>query len=465
MPSEDGFDTANVIFLAGQKQNIDPAAIPESILARQECDSCGKETFRRCAHCNRDWFCGQKCQDQMSLAHLAKCSARPVTAADILFDDVIKDQFPRDEETREAFGFNRCSHWMEESHLLGLYRGFLLYLNDPEISPVKLNNWQKNGMLTREIIERFCAIPESSRGKYFPWFLRNQHVLDNSTAVPEFQVRENPILRALDAARLYLEPEDRNKDLCEFQPIEKRYCFIFYALALDSSSPNPNWVEFDLWYDFGFALCTDEYHEKALGALYSRLVGGKKFFRDYDRSLGIGSNCAASLPTCSFDEFWRAWRDGGMGDLFNKYGIYSELDIGTGHILERKVRFHHLREFIAFPVEKHELRPSVWRLKHFLALDDNTPLRGFPKIEAALQEYGFAPQLDPRTRINLRQFYKRLFNTGDPLEVHRAKERGELLEHADSRLRLTDERVRDVLRKMDSTRLMTNGASSMTSTG
>jgi hypothetical protein len=384
----------------------------------------------------------------MSLAHLAKCSARSVTTADILFDDVIKDEIPRDEETRKAFGFNRCSHWMEESHLLGLYRGLLLCLPDTEISPISLNNWQKNGMLKREIIKRFRTIPEQSRGKYFPWFCRNQHVLDNSTPVPRCQGRQNPILRALDAAGPYLEPEDRGKDFCEIQPDEKRYCFFFYALALDSSSPNPNWVKLNLWYDFGFALCTDEYHEKTLGALYSQLVGGGKFFRDYDRSLGIVTNRAASLPTCSFDEFWRAWRNGEMADLFDKYGV--EFEMGTGHRLERDVGLHHFREFMAFPVEKHELRPSVWRLKHLLALDDNTPLGGFPQIEKASQEYGFTRQLDPRTRINLRQFYKQLLNTGDPLEVHRAKERGEFLVYADSLLRLSDNRVRDVLRKLDS---------------
>lgn len=385
----------------------------------------------------------------MSLDHLAKCSARSITTADILFDDVIKDQFPRDEETREAFGFNRCSHWKEESRLLGLYRGFLLFLHDRELSPVELNKWQKNGTLTREIIERFHAIPENSRGGYFPWFLRNQHVLDNSTPMPQLQGPENPILRALDAARPYLEPEDRDKDLYELQPIEKRYCFIFYALALDSSIPNPNSIEFNLWYDFGFALCTDEYHEKNLGALYSKLVGGEKFFKDYDKSLGIASNCDATLPTCSFDEFWRAWRDGTMADLFDKYGVGGGIDGGTGSGLGRNIGFHHLREFLAFPFEKHELRPSVWRLKHLLALDDNTPLTGFPEIEEASHEYGFTPQIDARTRINLRQFYRELLNTVDPLEVHRAKERGELMGYAESQLILVEERVRDVLQKMD----------------
>ncbi len=73
----------------------------------------------------------------MSLDHLAKCSARPITTADLLFDDVVKDQFPKDPQTREDFGFSRCSHPREESNILGLYRGLLLLIPGLEIEPVK----------------------------------------------------------------------------------------------------------------------------------------------------------------------------------------------------------------------------------------------------------------------------------------------------------------------------------------
>lgn len=44
----------------------------------------------------------------MSFHHLTKCSARPITAADILLYDVVKNEIPKDNPTREAFGFNRC---------------------------------------------------------------------------------------------------------------------------------------------------------------------------------------------------------------------------------------------------------------------------------------------------------------------------------------------------------------------
>lgn len=457
MWDEDNFDTVGALSLPEKGMPIYPETVSASILARDECLSCGRETSRRCKHCNMDWFCSQKCQDRMSLAHLTKCSARPITTADRLFDDAIKDQIPEDEETCEAFGFSRCGRWMEKSHLLGLYKGLLLYMQDPEISPVKLHEWQKEDMLAKKIIKRISALPENSRGGYFSWFLQNQHVVDNTTAVPRLQGHDNPILQALDAARPYLELEDCDKYPHDFEPTEKWHCFIFFALALDSSTPTPNWVELDLWYDFGFALCTDEYHERSLGALYSRLVGGTKFFKDYDKSLGIDSHGPSSLPTCSFDEFWQAWQNGSMGDLFDKYGIDTESNSDPENWLGHPMGFPYLREFMSFPVEKHGLRPSVWRLKHLLALDYNAPLRSFPEVKEAAEEYGFTSQLDPRTKMSLGRFYGQLIKAGDPLKVHRAKERGKLLEYAQSSRGITDERLREVFRKVDSTSLMANG--------
>ncbi|KAJ5560361.1 hypothetical protein N7513_002760 [Penicillium frequentans] len=430
-------DAASDLPFPEEEMPVYPGTVSGSTLTRDECQSCGRETYRHCEHCNRGWFCSQGCQDRMSLDHLAKCSARPITAADILFDDVLKDQIPNDEETCEAFGFSRCGHAREKSHLLGVYQGLFLYIQDPEISPVNLHKWQKKGMLVTKIIEKFSAVPENSRGGYFPWFLRNQHVLDNTKAVRRLQGEDNPILRAIAAARPCLELEDCDKDPLEFEPIGKRD----YAITLDSSTPNPNWVELDLWYDFGFAVCADEHNERGLGALYTRLFGGTKSSREYDKSLGISPRSQSSLPTCSFDEFWRAWENGTMGSLFDKYGIDTRLGQLNG--------VPHLRHFMSFPVEKHGFRPSVWRLKHLLALNDNTPIQSFPKVKEAAEEYGLTSQLDTKTRMALRQFYGELIKAGDPLEVHRAKESGKLLEYAQSSLGVTDQKLRDVLRKLD----------------
>lgn len=93
-----------------------------------------------------------------------------------------------------------------------------------------------------------------------------------------------------------------------------------------------------MWYGFGFVLCTNEYHKGDLGVLYSKLVGGRKIFRDYDKNLGIVFNNTPSSPTCSFDEFWRAWQNGRITQLFDKNGISYESGRTRGFWLEQKNR-------------------------------------------------------------------------------------------------------------------------------
>lgn len=51
----------------------------------------------------------------------------------------------------------------------------------------------------------------------------------------------------------------------------------------------------------------------------------------------------------------------------------------------------------------------------------------------------------------MRQFYRELFKEAELVEVHKAKERGKLLVYAKRRCRDMDDRVRDVLQKIDST--------------
>lgn len=371
----------------------------------------------------------------MRLSHLTKCSARSITTADRLCDDVISDQLPDDPETREHFGFTRCRDGREQSHLLGLYQGLVLSLN---VEAIQLNAWREKNVLASRIIETFSKKPEQNRGGYFPWFLRNQHILDSSHPPLQLNGKDNPVARAVNAAWPYLDPADRVKPFKQLEPPSKRHCFLVYAMALDSSHPNPyDGAEFDLWYDFGFSVCRDEWGEQRLGALYSQLVGGNKFLTDYDQSLGTTIRNYPEKPTCSFKDFWLAYEDGSLANLFRQYGL--------GRMLDRDVG---LEEFLSFPLAQRELRPSVWRLKHFLALDPNTPLGNFPKVEAAAQEYGFTSQLNAGTRLALRQFYEQLFRKVNPLMVHEAKNRGELCEYAESNIDVIDDGVRHVLQTL-----------------
>ncbi|KAK3375576.1 hypothetical protein B0T24DRAFT_616552 [Lasiosphaeria ovina] len=395
-----------------------------------ECEICETETARRCSFCSRGWFCSANCQERMSMYHLAKCSARSLTTADILCRDAIADEMPSDPQTRDDFGFSRCRTRHEESHLLGMYRGMVALSDDVHANEV--HEWRVKGILADKIDEFYLKIPERHRGSYYPWFARNKHLLDPAVPPIDTAGKDNPLLRAIELAKPYLDAADRDKDFRELEPPAKRYCFVFFAMALESSRPNPGWEELDMWYDFGFATCADEYDEGGLGSLYNRLLGGNKYFEDYNRSLGVAPDRRMpSQQPCPFSDFWRAWEARSLPRLFDRYGLGGSA---------------HLRHFLSFPAGKP--RPSVWRLRHMLALDDNTPLGGFPEIEAAAREYGFTPALDARTKIELLQFYRKLINRGDALEIHSARARGNLLEYARKCLPDIDGRVREVLKRL-----------------
>ncbi|KUI65363.1 hypothetical protein VM1G_11265 [Cytospora mali] len=425
---------------------IEPPPLIESQLAKPpvpvgeptigECSVCERATSRPCSLCNLDLFCSQRCQDQMSIWHLRKCCGRQITTADLLENDVMRDVLPEDEQVRDDYGFSRCRSRMEDSHLLGLYGGVFKAF---EVSAPQVHAWRQSGELTKRIIELFSERGKSYQGSYYPWFLRNQHLLDESTPPFDWNGRDNPLIQAIEAARPYLSAEDRNKLPGEIQPSAKRDCFLFYAMALNSFHPSPD-DELDIWYEAGFATC----EEGQLGSMYSMLVGGHKHRKDYCRSLGIPYDSHLPDPaTCSFEEFWRAWDTRKLAGLLRAYGLLNDSDI---HGPRRQL----LSSFLSCP--KGLPRPSVWRLKHFLALDRHTSQREFPGMDDAVRQFGFDGSLDAKTQTLLTDFYKRLFGVGDPLRIQEARDCGKLLSYArslDGRFKVEDE-VIQVLQKLGS---------------
>jgi len=81
---------------------------------------------------------------------------------------------PSHPQTREDYGFNRVPE-EEEGNLVGLYTGLLKYMC---ISPDEFHQWQKKGIFGTKIKEKYEELPKGNRGLYYPWFLRNERVLD-----------------------------------------------------------------------------------------------------------------------------------------------------------------------------------------------------------------------------------------------------------------------------------------------
>lgn len=429
----------------------DLSTVPPTITAAGRCQGdfdCENTTTRKCSHCGGGWYCSISCEDQASHSHIFSCNRRPITSADILAEDCLMGRLPEDPQVREDYGFERCRNRSEETNLFGLYIGVIRYNGT---SREEVHRWFTDGVLAEKIIEQFSEIPERARGGYYKWFLRHRYVLpgggNNDPPPPRDEPDENNIHNYIqelyNKAREYLDPSDRDKDIGDLRPFAKQYCFEFLAILLDNQYPPPVMKYLDLWFDFGFVVCSppgDLHQENGLSNMYQRLLFGNKFARDHFRRLEMEHMAPREIPFCRFDEFWKAWEAGTLMELFGRYGQVSSEAENSPSLLA---------EFLAYP-GKSSNRPSVWRLRHFLAAvpDGNALTVAAPAaVVAAALEYGFHPRLDVGTRLELHRFYVKLFGHGGVSArlVDEAKRSGGLYEVL-SVLGPIDERVERVLR-------------------
>jgi hypothetical protein len=204
-----------------------------------------------------------------------------------------------------------------------------------------------------------------------------------------------------------------------------------FATLLHTSHPPPEWVLYglDMWYDLGFCVCCDIHEEGALGSLYNKLIGGNKYHVDYSRSLGVEYDGPPSIPTCSFEEFWHAYESGNLIQLMDHYGLK-----------QHRSEFKHLDTFLGS--RPGLSRPSIWRLQHLLAFQSiSIP----PQLAQAAQQYGLTQSVGAKERIGLTEVYRRVLSNGDPIELHRARCRGEVLTYAQSIVKNIDADVALIL--------------------
>ncbi|KAI0595322.1 hypothetical protein F4775DRAFT_377775 [Biscogniauxia sp. FL1348] len=421
------------------------AVSPTAPETQGECNVCEEITERHCSLCGRDWFCNLSCQSQMGIYHLFQCNARPLTTADYLYRSCLSDEFPEDAEVLEDFGFTRCKGH-ERTFLLGVYIGLFVHL---QVSSEKVDLWRRENTLLENIKREFAAIPERSMGRYFPWLLRNTHVLRQDTPVPKSEdAGHDELQEMIDAARPYLEREDRDKDIAELEPMAKQYCFLFFAITGSSAHPPPTEVPKDMWYNFGFPACIIpsfgnlspqgvQHAEGRLGSFYNTLLYGNKIHRDRAVALDMPYYGPPDRPTCSFHEFWTFWNLSILPLLFDKYGYGKEADQS----------WPYLRKFLSTPPRE---RPLVWRLCQYLAIWDVNAVDTIPVIRDAAEAYGIHSSLNARDRLMMYEFYRRLLPAVNPLELDEACRKGTLLKfstrHLDNKL---DPGVKSILVRLD----------------
>jgi hypothetical protein len=235
-----------------------------------QCLSCFNETTRRCSRCTADFFCSTSCEQKLSskvLKHReGKCGLK-VTTAEKLVVACVKDILPPDSDVCTDYRFDRFPTLWEKRCLLGLYIGLThkLLLG---IRPAQLDDWLRNGVLSKEIVRAFETLPEQNQGGYYPWFKENLGTFDSLEA-------EGPDLSVIfERARTCLDANDRHVKVGDLVPQAKQEAFVFYALIASGFSPEPSMEE---WFDFGFVTCQSKEEEARFGAIlyfYDHMFAG-----------------------------------------------------------------------------------------------------------------------------------------------------------------------------------------------
>lgn len=330
---------------------------------------------------------------------------------------IIEDIIPVEEEVLEDFGFNSVSG-LERSSLLGVYKG--MHYNG--ISSEDFHGWRVTGILADKIKEFYFGIPEKSRGGYFPWFLKNEHILERPVNKDEAQ--QKLVSTFYDKARSYLDTADRIKLIKDLEPSEKRVSLHLIAGLLRQSSPNPREPN---WYHFGFVTCRGEREETELASIYQLLVtenGGSDFHEFH-------SNRRGAIPPATFTQFWKAYEAGTLIQLMDSKGLTN-----------MHLNLPFLKAFLNRPPACP--RPSVWKMKQFLEVDD--PMEFGLPLSVSI-EYGFGGCDSLEETCILMEIYSEALKTANPLDLESARVSGDLLQFLD-RLVLMNEEWRSLLRRV-----------------
>jgi hypothetical protein len=342
--------------------------------------------------------------------HLFTCSKRQLTSADYLWESLAEDHIPMDEDVLQDFGFNVLDA-TDQSHLFGLYAGVRLF---GDITPTDLHEWRVKGIMVEKIKEIYYRMPESHRGQYFPWWLKNLHRLQKATTKEEAE--RNFAETFVDKAKLYLDPRDRNTHPSELKPEAKRDSFFLLSHILHRFTPNPNTM---LYHTFAFVTCRGSAEESLLVDIYLLLLvpsDGSFFYTFHNERRSV-------THTASFAAFWKAYEAGTLLQLIDSHGLKN-----------LRTRLPHLESFFSVPPSGPH--PSVWDLKQFLENEDPAT---YPPILAISCDYGFINCNTLEDTCTLVEIYKRVLERADPMDLHRACVIGRLFEFASAFLEMKEE--------------------------
>ncbi|KAF8485556.1 hypothetical protein JB92DRAFT_3148680 [Gautieria morchelliformis] len=355
-----------------------------------KCRGCDEPATRRCSGCTvpSAWFCSVKCQRAVWVFHIFECNTRkPVNTAYHLARAAHRDVFPEDPQTCEDYGFTKAFTAGNRSKLLGLYIGLIIYQN---VEPKTIHTWRIQGTLIQNIKTTYEKVPQQYRGSYYPWFLQNQWVLDNTQAAPDLplQLVARGWQYAGGSASATIEEIDAIKATW---PESKRDCLVFCSCLLADWHPSPDQ---QTWLTFGFCAC-QEYTESRLALLYKKL-----------------------MERCSFGELYAAYASSSLKALFYSKGLKAEFE-----------DIPHLSDILE---GSPTMSKSVWDLKQFVVAEAGTLI---PSVGV---DYGFFNCKDEMERAQLKHVYSQFFQNyeADPIKLHEAAIGGRTYEYIDTLVKL-----------------------------
>lgn len=343
-------------------------------------------SLQACSGCHKVEYCSPTCQKEDWKIHRLFClPPSKLTSADRLALAAFKDIIPEDPDVLCDFGFARTQLQCSKNWLLGLFQGMIKH------GGIDLRNIHKErlaGTLVEYIKKFYEPMPVDARGSYYPWFLKNQHLLAPPKFLDTFSI---PTDNSLQHAWWFIGgPVTRTlpqiKAELQTWPKEKQQCFSFVQMLLHAGFQlSPDHSE---WIYFGFCGCDSPAKETKLWAAYVKLIGAS-----------------------SFDQFYAAYNSCSLPTLFSAHG----LPITNPFILD-----------VLGGTTIPNAKKSVWKLKQFV-LGDYQGL-----VPSVTSDYGFMNCRAEEEIYALKQVYRCMFTGADtnPLKLHEACLRGKLLEYA-----------------------------------
>ncbi|EJF62170.1 hypothetical protein DICSQDRAFT_161066 [Dichomitus squalens LYAD-421 SS1] len=363
--------------------------------------------------CRNIWYCSADCQRRHWRFHIFDCKReKPIDTAYHLARACYADLEPIDAQTRIDYGFDKASRILgphAETMICGLWIGVFVVHN---VDAKEVCKWRKEGRLVEGIKETYERNSEGwTQGAYYPWFLQHQWLLDG-TPVDEMRAHQY----GLDAADKMLcdgwvyaggssndTAEDIRRTLATL-PRDRAECHRLYALLISGAHPNPS---ISMWLSFGFVSAMDPGEEMQYARKYKELI-----------------------ELCTFNEFSAAYETSSIPALFDRY----EVDTSVVHF-----PMNHSPLFLDVMSGSPRSYKSVWVLKQYIdQLICAEPDDVLEPVPSAAVDYGFVKCRNALDRKLLDDLYRRLFSErdADPLALHEACLKGQLLEYAQGSVKL-----------------------------